>query len=185
MRMAPQLSSPCKLFTPGSLLISFTETAVNISASLCYSIGGSPWDKQEVFPRVCDTYFQHGKAWETSLFKRNQGDFLWHGQGQHGGICRNTYNRTNSFMYKLFSSKVFFEKLVLWSIGNYTIFASFFLFFWPHTWHAKVHRPRITLVPQQWQCWFIFFSFLFFCLFVVLGLHPLRLGVKSELLLSA
>ena len=168
MRMAPQLSSPCKLFTPGSLLISFTETAVNISASLCYSIGGSPWDKQEVFPRVCDTYFQHGKAWETSLFKRNQGDFLWHGQGQHGGICRNTYNRTNSFMYKLFSSKVFFEKLVLWSIGNYTIFASFFFIF------LATHMACKSSQAKDHTCatavtvlvYFLFFSFfLSFCCF--------------------
>ena len=62
--------------------------------------------------------------------------------------------------------KIFFKKLVLWSIGNYTIFASFF---WPHTWHAKVHRPRITLVPQQWQCWFLFFSFPFFFSFLFLS----------------
>lgn len=148
MRMAPQLSSPCKLFTPGSLLISFTETAVNISASLCYSIGGSPWDKQEVFPRVCDTYFQHGKAWETSLFKRNQGDFLWHGQEQHGGIFRRMYNRTNSFTYQFFSRKVFFKKLVMWRVGDYAVIA--FFFFLPRTWHAEVSRPRITLVQQQW-----------------------------------
>ena len=169
MRMAPQLSSPCKLFTPGSLLISFTETAVNISASLCYSIGGSPWDKQEVFPRVCDTYFQHGKAWETSLFKRNQGDFLWHGQGQHGGIYRNTYNRTNSFMYKLFSSKVFF-----WEVGVmkhwelYYICLFFFIFLATHmackSSQAKDHTcaTAVTVLVS-----FLFFSFLLFFSFFV------------------
>lgn len=132
---------------PGSLLISFTETAVNISASLCYSIGGSPWDKQEIFPRVCDTYFQHGNIWEISLFKRNREDFLWHGQEQHGGIFRRMYNRTNSFTYQFFSRKVFFKKLVMWRVGDYAVIAFFFL---PRTWHAEVSRPRITLVQQQW-----------------------------------